>query len=118
MFARLLAIALFAASLGTWSETPADAGDAPIDFADPAHVSAGQSSFNRNCAGYCHGRDGRQGKAPSLRGRADLSPDQIHNIIANGKRDVGKIMPAWKGQIDDEKIWQITAFILSLREEH
>jgi len=109
---------VLAGILGVWLQTPAAAGEPPIDLNDPAQVSAGQTVFNHSCAGYCHGRDGRPGKGPSLRGRGDLTPDQIHGVIANGKRDVGKIMPAWKGQIDDEKIWQITAFILSLRDQH
>src|SRR5205085_3399941 len=58
-------------------------------------VSAGQSLFNRSCAGYCHGRDGQQGRAPSLRGRDDLTDEQVHATIANGKRQAGKFMPAW-----------------------
>jgi mono/diheme cytochrome c family protein len=117
MFGRMALVIVLTATVEAWAPAPATAGDAPIDLKDPAHVAAGQTTFNHSCAGYCHGRDGRQGKAPTLRGRDDLSPDQIHNIIANGKRDVGKIMPAWKGQLDDEKIWQITAFIVSLRDQ-
>ncbi len=113
----LLAAALTAAAV-SWPAARADAEEPPIDLNDRAAVSAGQTAFNHTCAGYCHGRDGLQGKGPSLRGREDLSPDQIHNTIANGRKGVGKIMPAWKGQLDDEKIWQITAFILSLRSEH
>ena len=35
----------------------------------------------------------------------------------NGKRQAGKFMPAWKGQLDDQQISQITAFILSLRDQ-
>ena len=37
--------------------------------------------------------------------------------IANGKRQAGKFMPAWKGQLNDQQISQITAFILSLRDQ-
>lgn len=110
--AALAAAALSAAAL------PAAAGDPPINLDDQAQIAAGQATFNHTCAGYCHGRDGLQGKGPSLRGRDDLAATEIHNTIANGRRNTGKLMPAWKGQLDDEQIWQLTAFILSLRSEH
>jgi mono/diheme cytochrome c family protein len=107
-----------AATVSVWCASSVTADDIPIDLNDPAQVAAGQAKFNHTCAGYCHGRDGLQGKAPSLRGRGDLSQEQIHATISNGKRDIGKIMPAWKGQLNDQEIWQITAFILSMRNVH
>ena len=110
--------AAVAATTVLWSAIPAAAGDPPIDLDDQGQISAGQAAFNHTCAGYCHGRDGLQGKGPSLRGRDDLTATEIHNTIANGRRNTGKLMPAWKGQLDDEQIWQLTAFILSLRSEH
>lgn len=116
MVGRLVLAAVSAAVL-SWSAGPAAAEDPPIDLNDPAQVSAGQGTFNHTCVGYCHGRDGGQGKGPSLRGRDDLTPEQIHSTIVNGKKGVGKLMPAWKAQLDDEKIWQLTAFILSLRDQ-
>ena len=96
----------------------ASGDDPPINLNDPAQIAEGQTTFNRTCTAYCHGRDGLQGRAPALRGRDDLSAEQIHATISNGRRNAGKIMPAWKGQLDDQKIWQLTAFILSLREQH
>ena len=92
------------------------AQQAPIDLNDPAAISAGQETFNGTCAGYCHGRDGIQGKGPSLRNRNDLSEQRIHDTIMNGRRNASKVMPSWKEYLSDEKIWQITAFIRSLRE--
>jgi mono/diheme cytochrome c family protein len=114
---RKVALRVGLTSLFVWSSAAAMAEDRPVNIDDPAQVSAGQVLFNRNCAGYCHGRDGLQARGPSLRGRDDLGGEQIHATIANGKRDAGKFMPAWKGQLDDQQIWQITAFILSLRNE-
>jgi mono/diheme cytochrome c family protein len=87
-----------------------------VDLSNPAAIGAGQELFNTTCAGYCHGRDDMQGKAPSLRARSDLSDEHVHDTIANGRHNAGKLMPAWKGQLSDEKIWQITVFIHSLRE--
>ena len=41
---------------------------------------------------------------------------QRQRTLPQGRQSAGKLMPAWKGQLSDEKIWQITAFIHSLRE--
>ena len=94
---------------------PAMAQQPPINLHDPAVIAAGQKLFNKNCAGYCHGKDGLVGRGPSLRGRTDLDADDIHDTITFGRRDSGKIMPSWKGQLSDQQIWELTAFIMSLR---
>jgi mono/diheme cytochrome c family protein len=114
---NLILIVTFAAAVVLWPGVTTWGEELPIDLSDPSQVAEGQATFNRTCTAYCHGRDGLQGRAPSLRGRDDLSSEQIHSTISNGRRSAGKIMPAWKGQLDDHKIWQITAFILSLREQ-
>jgi mono/diheme cytochrome c family protein len=88
----------------------------PIDLNDPNHIAAGHRAFNTNCTQYCHGKDGRIGRGPQLRNRNDLEADQIHSTIMNGKSEPAKVMPAWKGQLDETTIWQITAYILSLRD--
>ena len=113
MILRAILTLLFAASAVLPHVTAAQ--DTSVDLNDPAQIEAGHATFNTNCTGYCHGKDGIVGRGPSLRGRSDLSADRIHSTILNGKRDVGKIMPAWKGQLDDQTVWQLTAFILSLR---
>ena len=115
---RFLPAALLTAIVSLCAANSARPEDASINLDDPVQISAGQAMFNQTCAGYCHGRDGLQGRGPSLRGRADLSQEQIHATISNGKRDLGKIMPAWKGQLNEQEIWQITAFILSMRNQH
>jgi mono/diheme cytochrome c family protein len=94
----------------------AAAADPPIDLSDPNNIAAGHRTFNATCTQYCHGKDGRIGRGPELRNRKDLSADQIHSTITNGKTEPAKIMPAWKGQLDDTTIWQLTAYILSLRD--
>jgi mono/diheme cytochrome c family protein len=94
----------------------AAAADPPIDLNDPNNIAAGHRAFNATCTQYCHGKDGRIGRGPELRNRKDLSVDQIHSTIMNGKSEPAKIMPAWKGQLDDTTIWQITAYIVSLRD--
>jgi mono/diheme cytochrome c family protein len=92
------------------AETP------PFDLSDPEQIAAGLQTFNATCTQYCHGKDGRIGRGPELRRRPDLSAEQIHTIIANGRRESSKVMPSWKGSLTDETIWQLTAYIISLRD--
>jgi mono/diheme cytochrome c family protein len=69
-----------------------------------------------NCAG-CHGEHGGGGMGPSLRDEQWLygSTDaQIAASIADG-RAYG--MPAWRQMLTPDQIWQITAYIKSLRTE-
>ena len=94
----------------------AGAADPTIDLNDPNNIATGHRAFNTNCTQYCHGKDGRIGRGPELRNRKDLSADQLYNTITNGKVEPAKVMPAWKGQLDEATIWQITAYILSLRD--
>jgi mono/diheme cytochrome c family protein len=94
----------------------AAAADPPIDLNDPNNIAAGHRAFNATCTQYCHGKDGRIGRGPELRNRKDLSADQLYTTITNGKSEPAKVMPAWKGQLDEATIWQITAYILSLRD--
>jgi len=86
-----------------------------VDLDDPNNIAAGHRAFNTNCTQYCHGKDGRVGRGPELRNRKDLGADQIYATIMNGRNGPAKVMPAWKGQLDEATIWQITAYILSLR---
>ncbi|MCI0485231.1 MAG: c-type cytochrome [Blastocatellia bacterium] len=73
---------------------------APIDAA---------ADFNANCA-FCHGKDGRGLPKWRAKGQPDLTDPkwqksrtdaQIADAIKNGK---GKLMPAWKNKLSDEKI--------------
>jgi len=118
MKTKILILGIALTGTITVSSRAADSHDNPsINLKDPVQVLEGRTIYNRTCTAYCHGRDGLQERAPSLRGRDDLSPEQIHATISNGKRVAGQIMPAWKDQLNDQQIWQITAFILSLREQ-
>ena len=87
-----------------------------IDLNDPNNIVVGHRAFNTNCTQYCHGQDGRIGRGPELRNRKDLGADEIYSTIAKGKSEPAKVMPTWEGQLDETTIWQITAYILSLRK--
>ncbi|HVZ72111.1 MAG TPA: c-type cytochrome [Polyangia bacterium] len=67
-----------------------------------------------NCAG-CHGGRAGGGMGPSLRDadwRYGGTPDRIFNSIAQGR---GLGMPSWGARLPQDEIWQITAYISSLR---
>jgi cytochrome c oxidase cbb3-type subunit 3 len=67
-----------------------------------------------NCYG-CHGGHGGGGMAPSLRDRTWIygsTDSDIYNSIAEGR---GKGMPAWGLKIPEQQIWELVAYIKSLR---
>ena len=67
-----------------------------------------------NCAG-CHGEHGGGGMGPSLRDEAWLYGDahaQVAKSIVEG-RSHG--MPAWGVMLTRDQVWQITAYIKSMR---
>ena len=75
----------------------------------------GRRLFNwYNCSG-CHGGHGGGGMGPSLRDRTWLygdRDDQIFDSIAEGR---SKGMPAWGSKIPSDQIWQLVAYIKSMR---
>ena len=67
-----------------------------------------------NCSG-CHGDHGGGGMGPSLRDETWIhggSDAHIANSIAQG-RPFG--MPAWRKMLTDAQIWQIAAYVKSMR---
>ncbi len=85
----------------------------PVD--DPGAAAQGRRLFVQyNCAG-CHGGRAGGGMGPSLRDTDWLygsSADRIFNSIAQGR---GHGMPSWGVRIPDKQIWQLVAYIQSLR---
>jgi cytochrome c oxidase cbb3-type subunit 3 len=87
----------------------------------PAHavrnaysISEGQRLFDWfNCSG-CHGGRGGGHIGPALTDaewRYGSSVEEVRRSIADG-RPHG--MPAFQGLIDDEELWQLSAYVLSL----
>jgi mono/diheme cytochrome c family protein len=87
----------------------------PVDLSDPARAAAGQKRFNQACF-YCHGQDGVGGKGAPLRNRPDLEPQFIFDTISNGRIRGSSVMPKWKNGLSEDQIWELTAFIVSLRD--
>lgn len=69
-----------------------------------------------NCAG-CHGGRAGGGMGPSLRDPEWLygsTADRIFNSIAQGR---GRGMPSWGMRIPEKELWELTAYIQSLRTD-
>ncbi len=86
----------------------------PFDLSQAAVIAAGESLFNRRCAGKCHGLDAFAGEdAPSLRERSHLTPLIAYVMINYGKPPTA--MPPWKDRLSDEDIWRLVAYVVSLQ---
>jgi mono/diheme cytochrome c family protein len=87
----------------------------PFDLHRGDVIAAGESLFNRRCAGKCHGLDAYAGEdAPSLRQRPHLTSMIAYVMIAYGRP--GTAMPPWKDRLSDEEIWRLAAYVASLQE--
>lgn len=93
----------------------------PLSDDSPA-IQAGKASYENFCVS-CHGPGGK-GDGPAA---ASLTPHPtnlaelqqtaddgyLFGRIANGKE--GTAMAAWKSVLNDEQIWQVVAYIRTLR---
>jgi mono/diheme cytochrome c family protein len=87
-----------------------------------AAARAGKATYLRLCQ-YCHGADGKaleniDFEATNLtdpsRYRHGTEPTAIFNSIKNG---VGDDMLPFREKLNDEQIWQLVSFILSIGPE-
>jgi cytochrome c oxidase cbb3-type subunit 3 len=82
---------------------------------DPFALAEGRKLFLwYNCAG-CHGGHGGGGMGPSLRDSVWIYGDsdaEVFNSIAEGR---GKGMPAWGLKVPDQQIWELAAYVKSMR---
>jgi cytochrome c oxidase cbb3-type subunit 3 len=92
------------------------AGANPYD-GDREALREGRILFKRwNCSG-CHGDHAGGGMGPSLRDvdwRYGDSDEHIYDSIAEG-RSLG--MPAWGTKIPEKQMWELTAYVRSLRTD-
>ena len=87
----------------------------PFDLGRASVIAAGETLFNRRCAGKCHGLDAFAGEdAPSLRERSYLTPMISYVMITYGRP--GTAMPPWKERLSDEDIWRLAAYVVSLQQ--
>jgi mono/diheme cytochrome c family protein len=85
----------------------------PIDLNDVKAIEAGKEHFQVTCTHYCHGAGGRGGgiRGPSLRNR-HFDNAYLFARISNGFPP----MPAFKEIYTPEQIWNIIAYIQSLKD--
>ncbi len=81
----------------------------PFDLQDPTVIEAGARVFSQNCTHYCHGKDGRIARAPSLRSR-DLPIDYLYERITKGAPP----MPAYGTVLSQDDLWRVIAYLRSL----
>jgi mono/diheme cytochrome c family protein len=131
LFVVLAALVLTAcAGGGGEAETDTDAAPAsvPAEFAGRTNPlgadasTAGTEVFKNNCVA-CHGEqghgDGPAGAAINPRPKnlpklaSTVGDDYLFWRISTGRE--GTSMVAWKGVLTDEQIWQVVAFIRTLK---
>lgn len=90
---------------------------------NPASIEAGKQAFGSYCVA-CHGRDGQNTGVPfagaidppipllSSKEVQDYTDGQLKRIIESGVSPSG--MPAAKGILSDEEMWQIVIYIRHL----
>tara|TARA_B100000686_G_scaffold190013_1_gene196692 strand:- start:100 stop:1044 length:945 start_codon:yes stop_codon:yes gene_type:complete len=72
----------------------------------------GQVLFARNCSvGYCHGKGGRAGRGPRLRGK-EFSSDYLREVIEKGIPN--SAMRSWGDRLARDEIHSIVSFIKAL----
>ena len=120
--------ALMLTACGGGAATPAPLDTVPADFAGKTNplgadaATAGAEVFKTNCAA-CHGDaghgDGPAGAAldPAPKNLAELQTragdDYLFWRVNTGKE--GTAMVAWKGVLTEEQIWQVIAFVRTLK---
>ncbi|WP_373230006.1 c-type cytochrome [Cohnella sp.] len=83
------------------------AADSPA--ADTVNAAEAEALYKKNCIG-CHAVDLGGGAGPNLqRTGANLSIDEIHNRISEGRGG----MPAFEGKLTDDQIQILTQWLAS-----
>lgn len=124
----MLAALVLAACGGGGAETVVALDSVPADFSGKTNplgadaATAGAEVFKTNCAA-CHGDtglgDGPAGAAldPAPKNLAELQAqagdDYLFWRITTGKE--GTSMVPWKGILTEEQIWQVVAFLHTLK---
>ena len=107
-----------AATQGAVGPLPGGAVSEPVRNpyrGDPAALAEGRRYFvAMNCAG-CHGGHAGGGMGPSLRDEVWIYGGGDGEIFASIAQGRANGMPAWGTMLPADLIWQITAYVTSLR---
>lgn len=116
-------LCLFVLTASLTQVRPAAAAGAPAaqELKNPfegngAAVKEGEKLFDERCAD-CHGSDAMGGAGPDLTDGTWIYGGSDGDLFAtvSGGRKGG--MPSWKGQLKDEEIWKVIAYVRSLRKK-
>lgn len=108
-------------SLKLTFQAPVGGGDSnePTDLnamiGNSTSIANGKSTYSANC-GPCHGPSGEGIIGPNLTDNYWLhggAPEKIYGVILGGVVEKG--MPAWGGILGEQKVRQLTAYVLSLK---
>jgi cytochrome c oxidase cbb3-type subunit 3 len=82
---------------------------------NPVAMTEGRTLFVKyNCSG-CHGGHGGGGMGPSLRDPVWIYGSDDAHVFSSISEGRGKGMPSWGTKIPQEQIWQLVAYIKSMR---
>jgi len=110
---RTFATAAIALALSSYTNAYCSEIPTP-DLKNPKMISAGNDLFRAKHCSYCHGADGNGGINLTRRDLSD--PNLVFQAIAEGREKNGLRMPAWRGVLTDEEIWEAVAFVTSLTQ--
>jgi cytochrome c oxidase cbb3-type subunit 3 len=79
-----------------------------------AAIAEGKKLFNKNCA-ECHG-DGTGGSGPDLTDNEWLCGGSDYQIFVTILKGRPGGMPSWSGDLKDDEVWKIIAYIRSLKK--
>jgi cytochrome c oxidase cbb3-type subunit 3 len=120
-FAVAVAVLLGVVLMQARPVSAAGAGAAPaLEIKNPfagntAAVKEGETIFDAKCA-ECHGGDAMGGSGPDLTDDKWIhggSDTEVFATVSGGRKGG---MPSWKGELKDEEIWKVIAYIRSLHK--
>lgn len=88
--------------------------DISVDLTDLNRIDLGKLQFGSTCAAYCHGSEGRGGRAPAFLGRSDFDPHNAYRVIRDGRRGAGGVMPPFGQAFSETQIWELVAYLQHL----
>lgn len=118
----MVAAGLLAGMLLPAAQTPVQAANAPAAAAKelknphagkPESIKEGEKIFDEKCA-ECHGGDAMGMSGPDLTddrwiyGGTDAA---VFETVSGGRKGG---MPSWRGQLTEDQVWKVIAYIRSL----
>ena len=92
-----------------WTPFQANASDPKLSLSDVDIINKGRKLFAQSCSvGYCHGKEGRAGRGPRLRGKT-WNREYLYRVILKGIPRTA--MPGWEGKLSHEEILTLVAYI-------